>query len=151
MDLAERLGYRRTTDFRKLVKRHRATIKEFGPLRQCVAMVAIGSGAKRRVTQYHLNREQAIYLTTQAGTPRARAMTVYIVKVFDRYLEGKFSDGCSRSVGVPPGNSDHGLLGRRVAWASMVIPMCLRQSPNSLYCPLLSKGITRGPSNLKQL
>lgn len=33
----------------------------------------------RRITEFHLNRKQAIYLTTQAGTPKAHAMTVFVV------------------------------------------------------------------------
>jgi hypothetical protein len=51
-------------------------------------MVAIGSGAERETTEYHLNRKQTIYICTQAGTPKARAMTIQVVEVFDQWVEG---------------------------------------------------------------
>jgi hypothetical protein len=81
IDLGQFLGYGRPDSIRKLIKRHEAHLNDFGPLLHDVAMVEIGSGALKKVDEFWLNREQAIYLTTQAGTPKARALTVLVVKV----------------------------------------------------------------------
>ena len=47
-------------------------------------MIEIGKGGLRATDEFWLNREQAIYLTTQAGTPKARALTVLVVSVEER-------------------------------------------------------------------
>ena len=47
VSLAERLGYKRPTDIRKLITRHAPTLEAMGSLRHGVAMITTGKGAKR--------------------------------------------------------------------------------------------------------
>jgi hypothetical protein len=58
VDIAERLGFERPRDVRKLIERNAAEIEAFGPMRHRGAMVDIGSGAQREVTEYWLNEEK---------------------------------------------------------------------------------------------
>lgn len=89
LDLAQALGYGRPDSIRVLIKKKLPMLEQFGSLHRSDAVITAGKGAKREVTEFHLNRKQAIHLTTQAGTPKARAMTVLVVEVFDKFLDGK--------------------------------------------------------------
>lgn len=79
LDLAHALGYGRPDNIRNLIKRKRSMLEEFGTVLQSEAPYTTGNGTVKTSTEFHLNRKQAIYLTTQAGTPKARAMTVFVV------------------------------------------------------------------------
>lgn len=80
IDLATRLGYKNPRNIRTLIDKHMPTLEEFGLALRTKASITSGKGRVQEVTEYHLNRKQAIYLTTQAGTPKARAMTVFVLK-----------------------------------------------------------------------
>lgn len=88
MALAKALGYERPTNFRTLIKRHEATLEAMGPLHHVEAMVEIGSGARREVTEYHLNRAQAAFLVAKAGTVLADSLAVKMAEVFALYSAG---------------------------------------------------------------
>lgn len=62
---------------RTLIKKHSPTLEQFGGLLRVETNPTKQGG--RPGTEFHLNRKQAIYLTTQAGTPKARAITVLVV------------------------------------------------------------------------
>lgn len=65
---------------RRLIKNHMPMLGQFGQVVQQRHNVAMPRGrGTKEVTEFHLNRKQAIYLTTQAGTPKARALTVLVV------------------------------------------------------------------------
>lgn len=89
--LAERLGYRRTTDIRKLIKRHAPMLEAMGSLRQHAAMIVTGKGAKRSVTEYHLNRAQTAFIIAKAGTKIADSLAVMMAEVFALFSEGKIA------------------------------------------------------------
>lgn len=86
--LAELLGYERPTNIRNLIHRHAATLKAMGPLLHREAMVAIGSGAMRSVTEYHLTRAQAAFIVAKAGTKHADSLTAKMAEVFALYNAG---------------------------------------------------------------
>lgn len=83
LDLAERLGYERPTKIRELIKRHIESLCAFGPL-PTVGRVINGGEA----TEFYLNKQQAIFITTQAGTSEAVNATIYIIQKFDAYERG---------------------------------------------------------------
>jgi len=92
------LGYRTDRMIRNLIKKHRPMLEQFGPVALQTVTQARKNGASHEVTEFHLNRKQAIYLTTQAGTPKARAMTVFVVEVFDKFMEGKLKPADQETV-----------------------------------------------------
>lgn len=83
LDLADRLGYERPTKIRELIKRHIESLGAFGPL-PTVGRVINGGEA----VEFYLNKQQAIFITTQAGTPEAIDATIYIIQKFDAYERG---------------------------------------------------------------
>lgn len=82
LKLAEALGFVRTRDIRKLIERHRAALERFGKVCAMVAQTSDVGG--RPANEYWLNKRQAIYIATQAKTPRATDITIMVVEVFDR-------------------------------------------------------------------
>lgn len=87
--LAELLGYERPANIRNLIKRHLPMLEAMGPLLQREAMVEIGSGATRAVTEYHPNRAQAAFLIAKAGTKLADSLTVKMAEIFAMFSEGR--------------------------------------------------------------
>ena len=87
--LAELLGYERPSNIRNLIKRHSPTLEAMGPLLHREAMVEIGSGAARAVTEYHLNRAQAAFIIAKAGTKLADSLTVKMAEIFALFTEGR--------------------------------------------------------------
>lgn len=69
LDLADRLGFDRPRDIRKLVERNMLEIRDFG----VCATVAQTSGARggRPSTEYWLNEEQALLVSSLSDAPRA--------------------------------------------------------------------------------
>jgi hypothetical protein len=88
LKLADALGYERPANIRNLIKRHADLLGAMGPLLHREAMVGIGSGAKRAVTEYHLNQAQAAFIIAKAGTKRADSLTVKMAEVFTLFSEG---------------------------------------------------------------
>lgn len=89
LQLAERLGYKRLADIRKLIKRHQPSLEAIGPLRHGGAMVGIGSGASREVTEFHLTKAQATFLIAKAGTKEADNALILVSEAFAMLMEGK--------------------------------------------------------------
>lgn len=85
-DLGEWLGYKEPRAVRKLVQRHLETLGEFGEVRDTVSQTTEKGG--RPTTMFDLNRDQAVYITSQCGTPKARALTVYVVRVNNLSVRG---------------------------------------------------------------
>lgn len=82
LDLAKALGYERATSIRVLIKRNLPMLEAMGPLHQAEAMVVIGSGARRSITEYRLTRAQAAFIIAKAGTKRADSLAVSIAEIF---------------------------------------------------------------------
>ena len=59
-----------------------------GSLRQRVAMITAGKGAKRSTAEFHLNRAQTACIITKAGTKAADSMTVMMAEVFAMFSAG---------------------------------------------------------------
>ena len=74
LDLAEKLGYAYTSSFRKLIKSPKNTkvLNALGVLATAAETHTAKGGRPGKA--FHLNRKQAIYITTQCGTPKARAL-----------------------------------------------------------------------------
>lgn len=66
LDLAQALGYRTDRMIRTLIKKHQPVLEQFGPLALQAVTQVRKNGASHETTEFHLNRKQAIYLTTQA-------------------------------------------------------------------------------------
>ncbi|WP_187272606.1 hypothetical protein [Methylobacterium sp. WL9] len=89
LKLAEALGYARATDIRKLIIRHATTLELFGSLRHRGVMIEAGKGARRSVTEYHLTKAQAAFITAKADTKNATSLTVLMAEVFAMASDGK--------------------------------------------------------------
>jgi len=89
-DLAEALGMTRPRDIRaKIIIPNRDELDSFGPLRSESAMVTIGSNARREVTQYYLNEEQALLVCMLSRTERAKQVRAEIIRVFTAWRRGE--------------------------------------------------------------
>lgn len=91
LHLAEALGYERPTNIRALIKRHLPILEAMGSLHQREAMIEVGKGARRAVTEYHLNRAQTAFLVAKSGTKLADSLAVKMAEVFAMFAEGKLS------------------------------------------------------------
>ena len=91
LQLAERLGYKRLTDIRKLIKRHQLSLEAIGSLRHRVAMIEAGKGAAREVTEFHLTKAQATFLIAKAGTKEADSALILVSEAFAMLMEGKLA------------------------------------------------------------
>ncbi|SHG33080.1 DNA polymerase [Kaistia soli DSM 19436] len=88
IQLAEALGYQRPTDIRKMIKRNSAILEAMGSLRHSGVMIEAGKGARREVTEYHLNRAQAAFIIAKSGTKQADNLAVKMAEVFALFSEG---------------------------------------------------------------
>lgn len=66
LDLAQALGYGRPDNIRNLIKKKLPMLAQFGDVAAERSNIAMPRGGTKEVTEFHLNRKQAIYLTTQA-------------------------------------------------------------------------------------
>ena len=85
-ELAAALGYALPAQIRELIKRHEAPLSQLGVIR--TVRKTSGAQSGRPATAYYLNKPQAVFLTTQAGTPTAVAVTVQVIQKFDAYERG---------------------------------------------------------------
>jgi len=83
LHLAERLGFDRPRDIRKIIKRNEAKLLNFGG---CATVARVVEG--NETTEFYLNQRQAIFLCMKSETERAFDVQVEIVRVFDAYLNG---------------------------------------------------------------
>ncbi len=87
LDLAEKLGFDRPRDIRKLIERNMAEISGLG----VCATVAQTSGPKggRPTSEYHLNEEQALLVSVLSNAPNAAAVRAMLIRVFVAYRRGE--------------------------------------------------------------
>lgn len=87
--LAKALGYERPTNIRNLIRRHQPLLEAMGSLLHGEAMIEVGKGAHRPVTEYHLTKAQAAFIIAKAGTKRAESLTAFMAEVFAMVREGQ--------------------------------------------------------------
>ncbi len=87
--LAEALGYARPADIRKLIKRQLSMLEALGLVRHRGVPIVSGKGRVSTVTEYHLTKAQAAFITAKAGTARADSLTVLMAEVFAMAMNGR--------------------------------------------------------------
>ena len=90
VDLAERLGFDRPRDIRKLIERNRAEIEAFGTC-ATVALVIKGERGSTPATEYWLCEEQALLVAVLSKAPQAPAVRHMLIRVFTAYRRGKLA------------------------------------------------------------
>ena len=94
LKIAERLGFDRPRDIRKLVDRNLARLSRRGEV--CAVMAQTSDVGGRPGTEYWLTKWQAIKICMWSDAPNADAVQDEIADVFDAYTDGKL---------VPPGRA----------------------------------------------
>jgi hypothetical protein len=86
LDIADRLGFERSRDIRKLIERNLPELETFG----VCATVAQTSGEKggRPSTEYWLNEEQALLISARSDADNAPAVRRMLIKVFVAWRRG---------------------------------------------------------------
>lgn len=97
VELAERLGYAEIRDFRRLISRHSATLRQFGVLGTVPTRNENGG---HRVNTFSLTEQQAIYIVAKSDMPLATEITVAIVKAFVAYRRGSVNQKLYGVVGM---------------------------------------------------
>lgn len=88
LQIAERLGFSRPGDIRKLIKRYEEKLNSFNHIATVARCIEVGNGAKREIHEYYLDQKQSIFVCMKSETDRAFDVQVEIVRVFDAYLNG---------------------------------------------------------------
>lgn len=81
--IAKALGYKKARDIRPLIVSNIEALSQLGNIAPSERRVA-----KTTATVYHLNEEQALYITAKSNTPKAADITVAMVKVFAAWRNG---------------------------------------------------------------
>lgn len=91
LQLAKALGYKRPTNIRNLIARHRRSLEAIGSLLQREAMIEAGKGATRAVTEFHLTKAQATFLVAKAGTQEADSVLILVSEAFAMLAQGRLA------------------------------------------------------------
>lgn len=102
--LAEKLGFERPRDIRKLIRRNEYKLLKFGG---CATVARVVEG--NETVEYYLNQKQAIFLCMKSETDEAFDVQVEIVRVFDAYKMGTLIAPVQTPV------VDHALLAKLIA------------------------------------
>lgn len=87
LDLAERLGFDRPRDIRKLIDRHRVEIDSFGI---CATVAQNHSGGRGRpTTEFYLNEEQSLLIATVSNAPAASVVRRALITTFVALRRGQ--------------------------------------------------------------
>jgi len=86
--LAERLGFERPSDIRKLIKRNLEKLSKFNHIATVARCIDIGNGATRTVVEYYPDQKQSIFLCMKSETDNAFEVQADIVRVYDAYQSG---------------------------------------------------------------
>jgi hypothetical protein len=86
IDLAKHLGFAQPLNIRNTIKRHEGALRALGVL-FTVKKTPRPTGG-RPTEEYHLNRKQAIYVTTKSETPMATEITIEIIERFVAFERG---------------------------------------------------------------
>jgi len=81
--LGRDLEFDRPRDIRKLIERHLEPLQQFGT---CATVARVVRG--NPVTEYLLNRNQAIFIAAKSETPKATELVIGVIKKLDAYEKG---------------------------------------------------------------
>ncbi|MFY9293365.1 MAG: hypothetical protein WAP03_22090 [Methylorubrum rhodinum] len=84
--LGEALGFALPRMIRKLIRRHLATLEQFGKV--CATWNKPSDRGGRPSQTYWLSKRQALFITAKSDTERAALVTVQMVEVFDAVTGG---------------------------------------------------------------
>ncbi|WP_455476569.1 phage antirepressor KilAC domain-containing protein [Bartonella sp. B17] len=93
VDLAEKLGFVRTRDVRKLIARNMKEIERFGT---CATMAHVIKG--NNVTEYWLNEEQALLIATLSNTEKSSQVRYMLIKLFVAWRRGEIKQSHIQSI-----------------------------------------------------
>lgn len=85
-DLAARLGFDRPRKIRELIRRHLPSLEEMG---RCPTVGRRPEAGGHAVSEYYLNKKQAIFITAKSETKIATEVTIEIIERFDAYERGE--------------------------------------------------------------
>ncbi len=88
LDIAERLGFDRPRDIRKLIERNAEELTTFGVLARHGGASISGKGRVMPITEYWLNEEQALLIATVSDAPKAPAVRAMLIKTFVAWRRG---------------------------------------------------------------
>lgn len=95
IDLAERLGFRKSLNIRDTIARNRKELAAYGPISATVAENADPIGRGRPGKEYWLNEGQALVICALSRTPKAAAIRKQIIDVFMAYRAGRLAPAAS--------------------------------------------------------
>lgn len=87
--LGAALGFLNARKIRELIERNLAEIETYGPTPRRGAMVEIGSGARREVSEFWLTEPQALLVSMFARTTRAAEVRKALIEAFLAFRAGK--------------------------------------------------------------
>ncbi|WP_375628915.1 MULTISPECIES: phage antirepressor KilAC domain-containing protein [unclassified Bartonella] len=93
VDLAEKLGFVRTRDVRKLITRNMQEIERFG---RCATVAHVIKG--NNVTEYWLNEEQALLIATLSNTEKSSQVRYMLIKLFVAWRRGEIKQSYVQSI-----------------------------------------------------
>jgi len=88
LDIAKRLGFSRPRKIRDLIERKRDELEAFGTLAPHRGAQLRENGATHEVTEYWLNEEQALLISSVSDAPRAPEVRSMLIRVFVAYRRG---------------------------------------------------------------
>ena len=91
--LGRDLEFDRPRDIRKLIERHLEPLQQFGT---CATVARVVRG--NPVTEYLLNRNQAIFIAAKSETPKATELVIGVIKRLDAFEKGLIAPSKSRSL-----------------------------------------------------
>lgn len=92
LHLAERLGFDRPRDIRKIIKRNEAKLLTFGG---CATVARVVEG--NETAEFYLNQKQALFICMKSETDRAFDVQADIIRVYDAYLNGDLKPTAPKS------------------------------------------------------
>jgi len=87
LDIAERLGFERPRNIRKLIERNMSELLRFGTC-STVERVVKGTRGSTKVKEYWLNEEQALSISAASDAPLAPEVRHMLIKVFVAWRRG---------------------------------------------------------------
>lgn len=86
LDLAERLGFERPRDVRKLIERNLEELERYG---RCATVAQRPEGGGPEATEYWLNEHQAVLICVLSKTLRAADVRQEVIEVFMAFRHGR--------------------------------------------------------------
>ena len=88
LDIAERLGFGRTRDIRKLIERCQDELETYGPLARHRGASISGKGRVVETEEFWLNEEQALLVSVMSDAVNAPKVRAMLIRVFTAWRKG---------------------------------------------------------------